>query len=104
MIRAVLATIVLTLPLPALADDMFLTIDNQSSQSAHANTYPVGDDGEAIEDNIGGQGDILPGTTVTYPLASTKCELVRVYVVLADQSEMQADVDLCKSQTVVIPD
>ena len=104
MIRAILAAIALTLPLQALADEIFLTIHNRSSQSAYANTYPVGNDGEAIEDNIGSQGDILPGTVVSYRLASTACELVRVFVAMADESEMQTDVDLCKARSVVITD
>ena len=104
MIRVILAAIALTLPLPALADEIFLTIDNQSSQSAYANTFPVGDDGQVIDDNIGSSGDVAPGTALSYRLASTACELVRIYVVMADKGEMETDVNLCKARSVVITD
>lgn len=105
MIRATAAVLSLMMTLPVLADDIVVTIDNQSSQMVdRVNTFPVGDDGEAIEDNLGSTGDIMPGTTGTYSLASTKCELVRVYIGMADQSELNTDLNLCKARTVVVTD
>lgn len=104
MIRALLAATILMLPLPALADEIFLTVDNQSSQSAAINTYPIGSDGEPIEDNIGAYADILAGTKDRYRLASQGCELVLVTVIMADTTELQTKIDLCKAQILVISD
>lgn len=103
MIRAFIFAALLVLPVPAFAEDIALTIDNQSSQAVDwVNTFPVNDAGEAVEDNLGGTGAILPGTSSTYDLASTRCELVRVFIVMADESELEADVNLCKSRVVVV--
>jgi|SRR5215217_4057398 len=104
MMRAVLAAATLMLPLPTLAADIFLTIDNQSSQSAAFNSYPIDGDGEPIEDNIGAYSDILPGTKGRYKLDISGCAPVLVTVILADSSEMQTDIDTCKARTLVISD
>lgn len=104
MIRALLAAAIVLLPLPALAADIFLKVDNRSSQSVAINTYPIGRDGEPVEDNIGAYSDILPGTKGTYELDSRACEDVLVTVIMADASEMQTRIDLCKGQTLVISD
>lgn len=103
MIRALLAAIVL-LPLPALAAEIALTIDNQSSQSAAFNAYPIDSDGEPIEDNIGAYQDIMPGTKGDYGLDIGACGLVLVAVIMADNSEMRTEIDMCKARTVVISD
>lgn len=104
MIRALLAIAALTLPLPAMAADIFLTIDNQSSQSAAFNAYPIDSDGEPIEDNIGAYSDILPGTKDRYKLDIGACVPVLVTVIMADSSEMQTSIDTCTARTLVISD
>lgn len=104
MLRALLAAAVILLPLPALATEIFLTIDNQSSQSVTINTYPVDSNGDPVEDNIGAYSDILAGTKGKYRLDSRRCELVLVTVIMADSTELQTKIDLCKRQALVISD
>lgn len=104
MIRALLAAATVLLPLPVLATDIVLTIDNQSSQSAAFNSFPIGKDGEPIEDNIGAYSDIMPGTKGRYELDISACGLVLVAVIMADSSEMRTNIDMCKARTLVISD
>jgi len=104
MIRALLAIAALTLPLPAMAADIFLTVDNQSSQSAAFNAYPIDSDGDPVEDNIGAYSNILPGTKGRYQLDSSACAPVLVTVIMADGSEMQTSIDTCNARALVISD
>ena len=103
MIRILLAAALL-LPVPALAADVFITVDNQSSLAAAINTFPIDADGEPVEYNIGAYSDIMPGTKSKYRLDSGRCEPVLVTVIMADASELQTQMDLCKAQTLVISD
>lgn len=105
MIRAFAAAALCCLALPAFANDYSITIDNRASQAVdRANTYPVDADGDAVEDNLGNTGDIAPGTKGRFAVDVDKCRLVRVYIGMANGKELDADVNLCKGNTIVVTD
>ena len=89
-----------------LAADVTLTIENASSQSVTSvAAYPVRADGSIIDDNVGGTIDEVPaGTTVALPLQLLKCASVFVRVGLADDSELEATIDLCKQPGLRVSD
>lgn len=104
MIRFLACAAALLVSPPALAE-MFLTIDNQSSQMVdRVNTFPLGEDGEPIEDNVGSTMDVLSGRRSTYRISNDSCGVVRVYIVMEDESELEGDFDVCDSQTVIVQD
>lgn len=64
-----LAIALLALATPALAA-VTVTIENRSTATVSGiNSFPVGDDGEAVEDNIGGLfDDVAPGSKASFEL------------------------------------
>ena len=89
-----------------LASDVTLTIENASSQAVlFVSAYPVRDDGSVIDDNVGGTIDDVPaGATVALTLQLLKCASVFVRVGLADNSELEATIDLCKRPGLRVSD
>lgn len=89
-----------------LAADMTLMIENASSQSVlSVSAYPVRADGSIIDDNIGGTIDeVLAGATVSLPLQVLRCAPVFVRVGLADDSELETTIDLCKQPGLRVSD
>lgn len=94
---------------PAFAQDdasIVIEIRNESSQAiTRLNTYPVDADGEAIEDNLGAlREDIPAGETARLSIDQSKCGPIRAYLGMADDSEIEGDIDTCKQRIVVISD
>lgn len=89
-----------------LASDVTLTIENASSQAVTSvAAYPVRADGSIIDDNVGGTIEEVPaGTTVALTLQLLKCASVFVRVGLADDSELEATIDLCKQPGLRVSD
>lgn len=94
--------------LPSFAQDqLVLTIENRSSLALERlNVYPIGTDGEAIEDNLGAiLEDVLPGKTFALTLSLSRCETVRGYAGLAGRADdVPVDIDLCKDPKLVLKD
>ncbi len=91
----------------ALADEtIILTIDNQSTLVVdRLNTFPVDEDGEAVEDNLGSlMEDLAPGAKAELALSMTRCGVVRLYASFADGRELEGDIDLCKERTITVRD
>jgi hypothetical protein len=90
---------------PSLSADQSVVIDNRSSLDvSFGSVFPINDRGEPVEDNLGGIGPVASGTSATFPIDSTQCERLLIVVTLADQSELRADVDTCKGNTIVVSD
>ncbi|MGV3652148.1 MAG: hypothetical protein ACO1OK_12020 [Devosia sp.] len=94
--------------LPSFAQDqLVLTIENRSSLALERlNVYPIGKDGEAIEDNLGAiLEDVLPGQTLALKLSLIRCETVRGYAGLAGRDDdVPVDIDLCTEPRLVLKD
>ena len=105
--RHVLLTVALCgLAAPAFAATM--TIDNRSSVSvASVNSYPVGADGEAIEDNVGGLYDsVLPGNSATFEVTSD-CGPTLFLVGIegaGPDGDLRIEVDTCEATTLIVGD
>ncbi len=89
-----------------LAAGVTLTIENASSQAVvSVSAYPVRADGSVIDDNVGGTiGEVPAGATVELTLQLLKCASVFVRVGLADDSELEATIDLCKQPGLRVSD
>lgn len=91
---------------PSFAE-VLMTIDNRSSVTVTGiNSFPVDENGEGIEDNLGGVIDDIPaGTSATFELVGD-CTITRFFVRLADQrgDDLEIDVNTCKSRTIVVDD
>lgn len=92
---------------PALAE-VRMTIENRSSSLTVTaiNSFPVDENGEGVEDNLGGIiDDVPPGTSATFDL-NGDCAVTRFFVRLLDQAgdDMEIDVNTCKSRTLVFSD
>ncbi|SFZ85713.1 hypothetical protein SAMN02983003_2882 [Devosia enhydra] len=93
---------------PAMAvDQLVLTIENRSSIALERlNVFPIGKDGEAIEDNLGAiLEDVPPGGSFALKLSLSRCETVRGYAGLAGRDDdVPVDIDLCKEPKLVLKD
>ena len=107
MIRAIALAAAALAAAPALAQDVVLTIQNNSSLTISAlNTFPIGTDGEPVEDNLGAlMEDILPGTTSTLALDGF-CgpTLLLVGIDARDQPDMEFRINTCKSRVLILND
>ncbi len=99
----------LMLTTPALAETV-VTIQNEGTQVLVAiNSFPIGSDGEVIDDNIGGleEDEVAPGETGTVRLAGD-CGLVEVYFRYGSDRDGDSDqmfrVDTCQSRNFVLGD
>jgi hypothetical protein len=92
----------------ALGADVIVTIENRSSDTISGiNSFPIGADGEVIDDNIGGIIDAVPhgGTGRFSPIGD--CGPIRLYVRLVsqgDKPDMQFEVDTCRARALVLND
>lgn len=109
LLSACLAILVAT---PVLADDLVtMTIVNRGTDTVSGiNSFPIGDDGEVIDDNIGGlYDDVPPGSQASFELSLYDCAPVRFYVRLASFAATETDdltinVDTCTDRTIVVTD
>lgn len=110
MLRLLLAAAAaVALVTPAVAETN-IVIDNRGSQVLVAvNSFPIGTDGEVIDDNIGSldDGDVPPGASATIR-HSGDCGLVEMYFRYAGQPDGEEDqkfrVDTCQSRRFVLSD
>jgi len=105
---AALAVLFLAFGSLAHADErIVLTIENRSSDQTvdRLNVYPVDEDGDAVEDNLGAlMEDLPPGQSTELELSLSRCDLVRAYVGLDDGSELEANIDTCTDRTLILTD
>jgi hypothetical protein len=106
-LRITAALIALLLATPALAD-IDIRVENRSSRAITAiNTFPLDDDGEPVEDNLGGLGDDLaPGGTATINL-NGECGPTRFFVRVSgqgDADDLELDADTCADRTIRLSD
>lgn len=107
MLRYAVLTAAFLAATPALAE-VTMTLDNRGSVAVTAiNSFPVDENGEGVEDNLGGLAvdDVAPGDKSKFQLDGD-CGLTRFFVRLADQSgdDLELDVNTCKSRTIVVSD
>jgi hypothetical protein len=109
MIRAIALAVALLAAAPAPAEEgnVVLTIENHSTMTISAlNSFPIDDDGELVEDNLGGlSDDILPGTTGTVDLIG-RCGPTFLLVGLGTrtQPDMEFRINTCRSRVLILDD
>ena len=99
------ALLALSFATPATAGPQFTLTNGLTATITGVNTYPVGDDGTVIDDNIGGffEPPLLPGSSMTFELASTTCETVMLYIRIEGRSgDFATAVDLCKVSAITL--
>ena len=101
--------VALLLPTPAIGETV-LTIQNQGTEVLVAvNSFPIGRDGEVIDDNIGGldEDTVQPGDSGTVRHVGD-CGLVEMYFRYAsdraDDRDQVFRVDTCQAQNFVLQD
>jgi len=99
----------LTFPTTVVAETL-VTIRNESTAVLVAiNSFPVGKDGDVIDDNIGGleEDEVVPGGT-GHVVHSGDCGLVEMYLRYASDRDDDEDqvfrVDTCQSRRFVLSD
>ena len=108
MLRLAAFAAALLLATPALAETV-VTIENRGTHVLTAiNSFPLDDDGEPIEDNIGGlvEDEVPPGAKGTLPLLGY-CGNVLLFLRLADTvdgDDLEFRVNTCKSKYFVLSD
>ncbi len=107
MLRYAVLAAVLLAATPVLAD-VRMTLDNRASVAVIAiNSFPVDENGEGVEDNLGGLAvdEVAPGTKSEFQLDGN-CAITRFFVRLAGQTgdDLELDVNTCKSRTIVVSD
>ena len=97
---------------PVLAEGVTLRLENRSSDTVSGiNSFPIGDDGEVVDDNVGGlYDDVQPGGSASFTLTGViDCAPIRFYVRLASRAaagrdDLTLDVDTCTDRTIVVSD
>lgn len=106
---ATVVVVALMLTAPAIGETV-VTIRNQGTEVLVAvNSFPIGMDGEVIDDNIGGLEEhrVQPGKSGTVRQVGD-CGLVEMYFRYAsdrvDDRDQVFRVDTCQAQTFVLQD
>lgn len=88
------------------AQPMALDLTNNSSLTVTAlNTFPIGKDGEPVEDNLGAlMEEVPPGGTARLELSLSRCATILAVVVLDNRTEGRIVVDLCKDKVLTLHD
>lgn len=105
--RSIAIATLLLFATPAFAD-VKITIENHGTTAVSGtNSFPIDDDGEPIEDNIGGlYEDIAPGARGSYELVGD-CGPTRIFVRLAGhtgEDDMVIDLNTCRHRTIIVSD
>ena len=103
--RVAFLVFLLSLASPALAQGLTLQLVNEASQPVSSlNLFPLDEDGEFIEDNLGGiSDDVAPGAKARVRLSS-ECGPMLAVVMLKDASELRLNLDTCRNRTLVVRD
>lgn len=108
MLRLAAFVAALLLATPALAETV-VTIENRGTRVMTAiNSFPLDEDGEPVEDNLGGlvEDEVPPGAKGTLPL-SGDCGKVILFLRFADTidgNDLEFRVDTCASKYFVLSD
>jgi hypothetical protein len=104
--RPALLAALLLAPLPAVASDFALTVQNNSSHVITAvSAFGVDKTGTPVEDNLGGLIDDVPvGASAAFDLSISACQRVAIYVTLDDATELNTLFDTCANQTLILTD
>ena len=106
MRQILLATLVLAVATPAFAVTM--TVDNRSSSTVTSvNSFPVGADGEAVEDNVGGLYEpVAPGASATFEVTSDCGRTLFLVNISAEaaEGELRVEIDTCADQAIRVHD
>lgn len=107
MLRIIVLALAIAAASPALAT-VTMTIENRSTTQTVSgiNSFPIDEDGEGIEDNLGGLfDDVPPGSSAKFDL-NGDCTLTRFFVRLLEQTgdDLELDVNTCKSRVIVLSD
>lgn len=88
------------------AQPIVFDLANNSSLTVTAlNAFPLGKDGEPVEDNLGGLiEDVSPGGTARLELSLSMCASGLAVVVLSNGTEGRIVVDLCKDKVLTLHD
>lgn len=100
-----IASIIGLLAIPVAANALEITLANQSSLTvAGLSLFPLGADGEAVEDNLGGTYDPLaPGAETRFSPAAT-CGPMLAVVTLEKGDDLRLKLDTCRDTTIVVRD
>lgn len=98
-----LAIAVIALPVAANAFDIDLR--NQSDLNVTGiSFYPLGTDGEALEDNLGGAYALLaPGAETRFSL-SADCAPMLAVVSTETSDDLHLKIDTCTDKTIIVRD
>jgi hypothetical protein len=91
---------------PVFAAPVTLVVLNRSTMlTVHGiNTFPIDDDGDAVEDNLGGFfEDVGPGGSARAELIG-ECGRTLVLVNLGGDDEVRTELNTCHQRTVVVSD
>ena len=109
MLRPAALLAAFLLATPALAQTTITIVNHGTQVLVAVNSFPVGADGDVVDDNIGSlqEDEVGPGATGTIRL-SGDCGLVEMYFRYAGQAEGDDDqvfrVDTCQAHRFVLRD
>lgn len=96
---------VLLAGMPVTAQAYSLRVINHASQGVAAlNVFPLDQDGEPIEDNLGGFIDVLPAGQSSTVVINAQCGPTLAVVMLADEAELRLELDTCKHNQILVRD
>lgn len=102
---ALLIASMLLLAGPASAEGLTIQLVNDGRQSVSSlSLFPVDQDGDFIEDNLGGTQEDIPAGGKARVVLGADCGPMLAVVTRADGSELRLNFDACSNRTLVVRD
>jgi len=90
---------------PAWAQDFIIRLANEGSRTVSSlSLFPLDEDGDFIEDNLGGIGEDIPPGGRAHTAIASDCGPMLAVVAFADATELRLNFDSCKTRTLLVRD
>ncbi len=88
------------------AEEIVITFENASKGAVSgADFYPLGKDGQPVEDNLGGFfDDLAPGASTKVRLSANRCGPLWVRINLVSRKQLVITLDTCNDRKVRVID